>query len=212
MYQYRQSFSREMTVQGSSSLSVEPDTASIQLEVVTEDEQLSQAQQDNTIRMNEVIQTLLQAGIARGNMQTTAYGIHPLYDYVDGKQEFRTYQVTHSLIVVIEDMNQVGRVIDLAVRSGVNRVSNIQFTLENREGYDQRALSDALQNAINKAATMAETLNVNLDSTPIKIVEEKSDIRRPFQPFATADVSLTTPIQPGEINIEARVEVKFRYE
>jgi len=212
MYQYRQSFSREMTVQGSSSLSVEPDTASIQLEVVTEDEQLSQAQQDNTIRMNEVIQTLLQAGIARGNMQTTAYGIHPLYDYVDGKQEFRTYQVTHSLIVVIEDINQVGRVIDLAVRSGVNRVSNIQFTLENREGYDQRALSDALQNAINKAATMAETLNVNLDSTPIKIVEEKSDIRRPFQPFAAADVSLTTPIQPGEINIEARVEVKFRYE
>jgi len=212
MYQYRQSFSREMTVQGSSSLSVEPDTASIQLEVVTEDEQLSQAQQDNTIRMNEVIQTLLQAGIARGNMQTKAYGIHPLYDYVDGKQEFRTYQVTHSLIVVIEDINQVGRVIDLAVRSGVNRVSNIQFTLENREGYDQRALSDALQNAINKAATMAETLNVNLDSTPIKIVEEKSDIGRPFQPFATADVSLTTPIQPGEIEIEARVEVKFRYE
>lgn len=211
VYQYSQVFSRQMTVHGSSSLSAEPDKASIQLEVVTENEQLSHAQQDNTFRMNEVIEALLLAGIARENIQTAAYEIHPVYDYVEGKQIFRTYQVTNSLKVIIDDIDEIGRVIDLAVKSGVNRVSNIQFTLENQEAYYQNALSDALQNAIHKAEMIAETLNIDFDPTPIKIVEQISETPRPFKTFSAAEVSSTTPIEPGQIDIQAKVEVKFRY-
>ncbi|HEX7064075.1 MAG TPA: SIMPL domain-containing protein [Bacillales bacterium] len=208
---YRQELSRVMTVNGEASLSVEPDTVSIQLTVMTENERLSQAQQENANKMNQVIQALLQAGIPRENIQTTAYTINPRYDYVDGKQVFRGYQVTNTITVTMKNIDQTGRIIDLAVKNGVNQVSNIEFTVENQQKYYRQALSDALNNALKKARTIAETLNVPFDSTPIKVVEETGEMPHPVQTFALAEQSVSTPIESGQIVIRASVEAQFRY-
>ncbi|WP_416148333.1 SIMPL domain-containing protein [Salipaludibacillus sp. HK11] len=209
--QNRQSLSRVMIVQGSSSLFVEPDTASIQVEIVTENKQLSQAYQENSYKMNEVVQALLQAGITRENMQTTAYTIRPVYDYVDGIQIFRTYQVSTSMEITIKDIYEASRVIEVAVDSGVTHVSNIQFRLENHEGYYQQALSNALRNAEAKAEEIAETLNVRFDSIPKKIIEEKREGPQLFRAFAATDASVQAAIQPGKTEIRAGVEVEYRY-
>ncbi|HEU5139929.1 MAG TPA: SIMPL domain-containing protein [Bacillales bacterium] len=208
---YRQEPSRVMTVNGQASLSVAPDTVSIQLTVMTENEQLSQAQQENANKMNQVIQALLQAGIPRENIQTTAYNIVPRYDYVDGTQVFRGYQVTNTITVTLKNINQTGQMIDLAVKNGVNQVSNIQFTIENRQKYYRQALSDALQDAIMKGRTLAETLNVPFDATPIKIVERTNEAPPPIQTFAAVAGSAATPIESGQIVIQAEVEAQFQY-
>lgn len=207
----RQDPSRVMTVNGNASLSVAPDTVSLQLEVMTETELLNQAQQENANKMNQVIQALIQAGIPRENIQTSAYNINARYDYVDGKQVFRGYQVTNTITVKMKNIDQAGRMIDLSVKKGVNRVANIQFSIERQQEYYQRALSDALKNALEKGQTIAETLNVIFDSTPIKIVEEISETPRTFQTFAAAEDSISTPIVPGQIDIRASVEAQFRY-
>lgn len=115
-----------MTVTGNASLPFDPDKVTIQLGVVTENEQLSQAQQESASKMNQVIQSLLQLGIPRENIQTTAYNINPMYDYIDGKQEFRGYQVSNSITVQMISIDQAGKVIDVAVQNDVNQVSNIQ--------------------------------------------------------------------------------------
>ena len=77
---------RVMTVTGIGSLSIMPDTVQIQLEVRTESKQLSQAQQENADLMNQVIESLLELGIDREDIQTVAYNISPQYDYVEGRQ------------------------------------------------------------------------------------------------------------------------------
>lgn len=209
--QHRAIFSRLMKISGDASLSVKPDTARVRLEVVTENELLTQAQQQNTMMMNQVIEALLKAGVPRENLQTAAYNIFPIYDYVDGQQEFRTYQVTNSLTVKIANINEVGKLIDIAVENGVNRVSNIQLSIDNAERYYQQALSDALQNAISKAQTIAETLNVPVDLTPIKVVEESIESASPLKTFATMEGSQATPIEPGQMIIRVRIEAQFRY-
>ncbi|WP_085524421.1 SIMPL domain-containing protein [Tuberibacillus sp. Marseille-P3662] len=208
---YRQDASRIMTVNGDASFSVEPDTVSIQLEVVTKSERLNQAQQENTHIMNQVIEALVQEGISRENIKTSAYNINPSYDYVDGKQVFRGYQVTNIITLKMKNIDQAGRMIDLAVKNGVNRVSNIQFTIENQQQYYQRALNNALKNAFAKAQTIAETLNVNFDSIPLKIIEETIETPQTFQTFAAMEDSMSTPIEPGQIIIRAKVEAQFRY-
>jgi len=208
---YRSESPRVMTVIGTAKLSQKPDTVTIQLEVMTENEQLQQAQQENTIKMNKVIQALLQAGLSKENMQTSSYIIHPKYDYVNGKQVFKGYQVFNSITVKINNMNQAGQFIDIAVKNGVNHVSNIQFALENQQSIYQVALSNALINALSKAKTIAETLKVKVDPTPIKIVEEISEIPHLMQKFAVAENSMSTPIEPGEMVINAKVEVQMEY-
>ncbi len=200
-----------MTVHGMGEVSIEPDTASVMVEVVTQNQQISMAQKENANQMNNVIQALLQMGISNENLQTTAYAIQPLYDYVEGTQVFRTFEVRNSLEITIHDIDLVGAVIDVAIESGANRVSNIQFMLKNREEHDQLALNDALRNAQVKAQMIAESLTISFDPIPIKIVEEKRDEIRPFRLFAATEDSLSTPIQPGQIEIKARVEVQFQY-
>lgn len=211
MNQYRQDMKRMMTVTGDASLSFEPDKVTIQLGVVTESEQLSQAQQENARKMNQVIQSLLQLGIPKENIQTTAYNINPMYDYIDGKQQFRGYQVSNAITVQMTNIDQAGKVIDIAVQNDVNQVSNIQFSREDNEGPYQQALSAALKNAIVKAQTIAETLEVNVDPIPTKIVERINDSKVAYKTFAMTENNHTTPIEPGKIKVEATVEAQFQY-
>lgn len=211
VYQEMQAVPRVMNVLGSASFLVRPDTATIVLSVITENEELRQAQQENTNRMNRVIQTLRQMGITEENIQTTVYNIQPLYDYVDGQQLFRTYEVMNSIIVTMEDVERIGQVIDRAVVSGVNRVGNIEFKIRQAEQYYQMALREAMQNALAKAQTMAQTLNVSFDPIPIKITEEKKETPPTYQAFAVAATQMAPPIEAGQMEIQARVEVKYRY-
>lgn len=206
---YYQQAPRAMTVTGTANLLMEPDIVKVQLEVVTEGMELNQAQQENTNIMNQVIQALLRLGIERENIQTTAYNIHPKYDYVDGGQEFRGYEVTHEITVKIEGVNRAGNVIDVAVQNGINRVSNIQFTIENEQAYYQQALRSALEYAYAKAQTLAETMQLGLAPYPIKIIEKINETPITFKTYSTMEA--TTPIEPGQIVITATVEAQFQY-
>lgn len=208
---YYANLSRLMTVTGNGSISVEPNIAHIRLEVVTENTQHSQAQQENTDKMNKVIQALAQLGIPDEDIQTTAFNIQPVYDFIDGKQVFRGYEVVNTITVQIKGIDQTGIVIDTAVQNGVNRVSNIQFTIENEQIYYQQALSAALINASEKAQTIASTMQLNLDPIPIKIVEIMNEPPMVYKTFAAVEASTTTPIEPGQIVIHASVETQFRY-
>ncbi|SEQ91590.1 hypothetical protein SAMN05216232_3694 [Virgibacillus subterraneus] len=200
---------RVMTVNGVSNLSVEPNIVEVQLDVVTEGMSLSQVQQENANIMNQVIQALLQLGIARENIQTTAYTINPKYDYVDGTQVFRGYEVTNAITVKIKDIDQAGNVIDVAVQNGINRVSNIQFTVENKDVYYKQALSSALKDAYAKAQTLANTMQIGIAPYPIKITEKISEAPITYKAYATMEAS--TPIEPGQIVIGATVEAQFHY-
>ena len=202
---------RVMTVTGIGSLSIAPDTVQLQLEVRTENKQLSQAQQENADLMNQVIESLLELGIDREDIQTVAYNISPQYDYVEGQQIFRGYQVINSIDVTIKNIEQAGIIIDTAVRNGVNNVSNIRFTVENEQIAYHEALSLALRNALGKAQTIANTIQLKLDPHPIKIVETMREEPILYRSFAATEMSAITPIEPGQINIKATVEVQFQY-
>ena len=202
---------RVVTVTGNGSLSVAPDTVQIQLEVRTESQQLSQAQQENAATMNQVIESLLQIGISRENIQTVSYNIFPQYDYVEGQQLFRGYEVTNAITVKMTTIEQVGNVIDVAVQKGANNVSNIQFTVEDEQLHYQQALSLALKNALAKAQTMADTMQLQLDPTPIKIVEGHRVESVAPRMFAAKEVSGSTPIEQGQMMINATVTVQFQY-
>ena len=202
---------RVMTVTGIGSLSIAPDTVQIRLEVSTENRELQQAQQENAQVMNQVIESLLQLGIAREDIQTASYTVVPQYDFVEGKQLLRGYEVTNAITVTMKAIDQVGNVIDVAVQNGANRISNVQFTVENEQLHYQQALSLALKDALAKAQTMAKTMQLPLDPTPINIVEEyKSEpVGAPRMFAATANNS--TPIEQGQITIRATVNVQFQY-
>ena len=200
-----------MSTIGNGSLSVEPDTVMIQLAIVTENEALQVAQAENAETSSQVIQALINIGIPQDHIQTSGFTVNPIYDFVDGNQVLRGYQVEHSLSVESQALDQTGMIIDTAVNNGVNQVSSIQFSVQNKQEYYREALNRAVKDAIEKAKSIADTINLNLDAKPIKMDEVTSEQPIVYQTFAMEKGSPTTPIQPGQIEIEATIRAQFQY-
>ncbi|WP_342599891.1 SIMPL domain-containing protein [Psychrobacillus sp. FSL H8-0483] len=203
---------RVITVTGNGQVATQPDYVQLRFEVSTEGKDVSEAQQENAIIMNRVIQSILALNIPKEDIQTVAYNVTANYDYIEGKQVFRGYEVTNAITVKVTDISQVGIVIDTAVQNGANRISSIQFGIENPDASYQQALRLALKDAQTKAKTIAETMKLTLHPQPIEIVEEREAQAVPlFKSVAMADQSQVTPIEQGKITISAAVRVKFQY-
>ncbi|NMD71016.1 SIMPL domain-containing protein [Bacillus sp. DNRA2] len=206
----------QMTVRGHGEVMVKPDQAKLTIGIVTENQNVEAAQQENAATANRVISALKQLGIDDRSIKTNHYSIQPLYDYVGGKSVFRTYQVDHQLEVTVKDIARVGLVYQAAIKNGANRGGNIQFSVTNTDVYYRQALSKALQNARKKAEEIARTIGAVLNELPIKITEEQELSVRPI-PFNTFKLSAaqaqeTPPIQQGEYTIEAHVSVIYQYQ
>lgn len=201
----------KMTVTGTGSLSIEPNLAFLYMEVITENERLCKAQEENSKVMQNVLQTLMGLGVVQEHIQTNTYTIQPKYDYTDGKQILKGYTVRNAIIVKTSQINQVGQIIDLAVEAGINRVTNIRFSVENLSVYYDQALKFALEDALRKAETMAGEMQLHVNPTPVFIKEKFDDsVRRP-RLLATTSESYTTPIEPGQLNVKAEVTVQYSY-
>ncbi|MGE7109818.1 SIMPL domain-containing protein [Lysinibacillus sp. NPDC047702] len=185
--------------------------AQLQVEVNTRGKNVQEAQKENAIIMNRVMQSLLTLQIPREHIQTTGYTISPLYDFENGKQVFNGYEVTNTITVKVTDTNQVGAVIDTAVQNGANRISSIQFNIADADVYYQQALTLALHNAQMKAKTIAEAMHLPLLPQPIEIVEEHEGSPVLYKSMAMTDSAIATPIEQGQMAINATVRVKFQY-
>ncbi|MFD0695163.1 SIMPL domain-containing protein [Paenibacillus sp. GCM10027628] len=198
-------------VSGEGTISAAPDKSSIVLGAVTDNMSLSKAQADNAATLSAIIDSLLKLHIPKEQIQTVTYRIDIQYNYEDGKQIFKGYQVTHLLQITIDKIDMTGLVIDTAVAQGANSVSHIHFTVAHPELYYNHALSLAIKNAENKAVIIAKTLGATLIKNPIQIQEE-SHVTEPI-PYQTTlyAKSAATPIQPGELKISAAVRAKYSY-
>ncbi|MFE3574562.1 SIMPL domain-containing protein [Lysinibacillus sp. NPDC059133] len=97
------------------------------------------------------------------------------------------------------------------MQNGANRISSIHFNIENTDAYYQQALSLALHNAQMKAKTIAETMRLPIQPQPIEIVEEHEIEPVLYRSVTTVDSTISTPIEQGQMTINATVRVKFQY-
>ncbi|MBS4219645.1 SIMPL domain-containing protein [Bacillus sp. FJAT-49711] len=198
---------------GEGKVSIQPDYANVTLGASTENKVLQLAQEENTVIITAIKKALSQIGITDKQMRTIDYSIYPQYDFINGKQEFRTYKVDHLLQISIHHIESTGLVVDTAVRHGANTISDVKFEISNYNQYYKEALSLAVVNAHEKAETIAGTLKVHLVKIPILITENAKHPGGPIPLEATAFVksTATTPIQSGTMDIMSTITATFEY-
>lgn len=187
-----------------------PDTALVNLGIVTENTILEGARRENAVRTNTVVNALGTMGVDKKHISTGAFSIDPLYDFIDGKQTFRGYRVSNILTVTIEDIARAGEVIDKATFAGVNRIDNISFTLSDVSYYYDKALTQAIENALHKGSEIGNVLNVEIDKVPYKIIE-KSDGSSIYSASVSKLSAPSTPVLPGQIDITSSIVVILGY-
>lgn len=198
-------------VLGKGTVSVRPDVAEVVIGVTTENLQLQEAQEENAKKVQQIIDGVKGIGVLPRHIQTERFSIRPSYDYIDGKQIFRGYEVSNSLKILIKDLSSVGEIIDTSVKNGANNISGIGFSVSDITKYYYEALRLAVEDAQNKASIMANKLKVKLNNTPIEINEQDKGTIAPLTVAAFKSIAENTPIEAGENKITADIEAVFIY-
>ncbi|MEA4828272.1 MAG: SIMPL domain-containing protein, partial [Clostridium sp.] len=108
--QYKYKYSNSVKLNGKGTLKTKPDMAILTLGVITEGKELKTVQEENALKTNSLINRLKAMGINERDIQTQSYNVDIEYDYVDGKQVFRGYRVTNTIVVTIRDINKTGEI------------------------------------------------------------------------------------------------------
>ena len=143
---------REVSVSGTGSIKLEPDTAYLQLGIVTEHEQAQGSQAKNAEISKNVVQALEALGIEKKDIRTMHYGIQPMYKYQENREpELIGYQTTQNLSVTIRKVEVLGSALDSAVKAGANRVNQISFGVLDSQEAQMQALELAVKDARKRA-------------------------------------------------------------
>jgi hypothetical protein len=198
-----------------------PDRAEIQVGVATENADVQVAQARNAERMTNVTNAIRALGIPEDHLTTTDYTITPVYDTgptpspLGAEQRKPTlYRVSNILLVRIDDVNQVGAVIDAAVASDANQVNSVAFLFseEKRADLRARALAQAVNRTRTDAETVASALGVRLlDSREVQVDTGVTPIYYGRSGIATDAAMPSTPIEPGTLKVTATVQVAWAY-
>lgn len=206
---------RVIVTYGSGTVIVSPDRAEVSLGVQTQSNDAKTAQQMNAAQMNTCINALMAAGFTKDQLQTSGYSITPIYD--DSSSAFsskvKTYQVTNTLTVKINDINQTGSVVDIAVANGANEVNSIQFLLSEEQSKTARTV--ALQKAVAQTRSDADTVAQSLG---VQVTQVQSvDVNQGYTPVAYKSLAMdsyaagrtSTTINPSDLSVTASVTVTY---
>ena len=200
-----------ITISGEGKVTGIPDIATIEVGLTTEKPDVASAQKENTEKMNRLIEKMKELGIENKDIQTIYYNISPQYDWPNGKQALRGYQVNQNVRIKIRNLDKVGDILAAAGEGGANQVSGLSFNIDDPEKLKQEARIKALENAKEKAEALAKAAGVKLG----KIVSFSEYSETPPMPVYRAyeggvgGGAATPEIETGTLDIVVNVSVSY---
>lgn len=203
---------RSVTVNGSGTITLTPDMATISIGVSTQDKDAQVALNSNNAQAQTIRETLAEFNIAEDDIKTANFSIWPRQNYDrDGEITGTVYVVQNTVVVTVRDLDQLGKVLDAVVRSGANQINGINFNIADREPAYQQALEAAMDNARNRAEALANAADVSLGEVQnINTFVSGGGPIIPYQSLAfdTAGGD-SVPISGGTLEIAVQVTVVY---
>ena len=151
-----------ISVSGHGEASATPDIATFSFSVVSDKSTVAAAQADATAKQNAVDSYLKSAGINDKDIQTSGYSVYPQYDYNNGTQTFRAYEVRQTTTVKVRDITKAGDVLAGVVGKGVTEVNGPSMTFDDPTKVQADARQKAIDDAKQKADVLAKQLGVSI--------------------------------------------------
>jgi uncharacterized protein len=213
----------QIHVSGSGTIKTTPDRCEISFSVVTKNPDVKAAQKENARKMDGLMSVLkdpTKGNLTPAEISTSSYSISEVYSPDDSlKAKFgdnvTIYEVSNTISVETSQLDSVGDLIDMAVANGANSISSLKFTLSKQKTAELR--SEALKIAVEKARSDADATTSAL-GTGVGAVHEVTveDSYNPpvyyNQDFRTEKLvaaAPSTPIEPGSVDVSARVSVTY---
>jgi hypothetical protein len=205
-----------VTVSGNAEVAATPDQALVSLGAVVESKQAQDAQKQIAQIMQRVIKDIRAQGVPNEKIRTAGLSLNPVYSHPAPRagQEPEAprivgYRAANTVRVQVDDLERVGGVIDAGIAAGANQLNGLAFDLRDDLKHREQALQLAAREARSKAEALAAALNLQLGEV-LEIREESGPASYPVERRLAAPSAAGTPIQPGQVQVSAGVQVRFR--
>lgn len=199
-------------VSGTAQVDVPADRGRASFAVESRAASAGEASAANADAMSSVTAALRESGIRGLDIETFGYTLRPEYRVGDQRvREIDGYTALNNVRVTVEDVTAVGRLIDVAIGAGANRVTGLAFEASDTEAARLEALRLAVQKATAEAEAIASALGRELGE-PLEVRGGAEAPRRRvpvmFDRMEAARAA-PTPIEPGEQTVQATVTITF---
>lgn len=199
-----------ITVTGTGEVAAVPDEAEFSLGITTEGASAREALSENSARMRRLIAALKAAGVADRDLETQDVSVGPSYEGNGTKAD--RFTASNSVAVRIRKLDRAGAILEAGSQAGANQVYGPSLTREDRDDLEAKALEQAVDDARNRAETLAEAAGVDVGRVTA-IVESAEPGVAYADSFRAVDAAASTvPIEKGVHEIQARVTVTFAIE
>jgi uncharacterized protein len=211
-----------ITVQGNAQVTAQPDSFQIDVGVVTQGNTVEVAREENARKMMQVIAHLKALNLSGLIITTMGLNVYPLQERkrfeLETPPKIIGYRVDNVIQIKLEGApldnlsRYASQVVDTALAEGTNTASGINFYLSKRNNAQSEALTLAIQQARKSAEVIAAASGVHL--TGIYNIEAFGQSYTPtrMSTSAMATMQASTPIETGNLDINANVTVRFNFE
>ncbi len=204
---------RTIEVSGRGRVNVQPDTAIVSFGVDTEADTAVEALEENNTRMTAVISATQEAGIAAEDIRTQGISLQPVYNTpTEGTaQEVTGYRASNIVQVTVNNLDDLGALLDDVIAAGGNTISGIQFEVSGQEDLLATAREAAINDAQQKAQQLIGLLGGELGQV-VTVVETGGYAPIPITVSREESLASAVPIAPGSQIVEATVLITWEIE
>jgi hypothetical protein len=195
-----------IVAQGESILMLPADRAFVQIGAVGRAVRPADAERLAASAMMSLLGGLKAIGIAANMIRTTSYSLQPEYENTAARP-IRGYLARNLIEVRVDDLAHLAEVLDTAGTTGAAELSGLRFDLKSRETAELDALRRAVRDANERAQAIAEGAGKALGAI-LHIEEQRTSTTSPvYLPSVAETISVGTPIEPGEVQVSAFVQL-----
>lgn len=199
---------RQVTVVGTGSVQGIPDalTTDVNIEFIAPD--VSTAMNLTGERQQELINALVDAGVERSDIKTTAVSLQPQYSSdTSGTATISGYRASNSISIKIREVDSASTALALIVSTGgdATRINGVRLSIDNDSQLVRDARARAFDDARARAEQYAELSGLKLGKV-ISIAEAIGDTGPPAAvPMPRSAMAAPVPIEPGEQTVSFSV-------
>lgn len=203
----------EILTAGSGEATLPPQRAVLRIGMASRASNAAEASSRNAKILRSVLDTLRRAGFPRESLKTVDFGVGPNIDY-ERANKVTGYDATATIRLVVHDLTQVGRVIDLALTAGATYVSDVDFESDSLAIGRRRALAEALAKARNDADAIATaaggSLGRLLDVSTVGGFGFASGVR--FSALTVTSTANRAPVfTPRDVVVQVSVQARWEF-
>ena len=158
-------------------VNAKPERAQVDVGVLTQEKAAQTAAAQNAKQLDSIVAALHKLLGADADIKTINYALNPDYQYrpIGGRSSVSSYTALNVVRVNLDNLDQVGTVIDTATQAGANHVEGVRYTVKDPQVLHSQAVREAALKARAGADALASALNLKI--IRVVSVEEGADVQ-----------------------------------